>query len=72
MHRLKGLEFRRVLLAYVQDGEMPKRLPPGTLADKASIEDHEKRERCLLYVAATRARDQLMITGYGRQSSLLL
>ena len=71
MHRLKGLEFRRVLLASVQDGEMPKRLPPGTLADKASLEDHEKRERCLLYVAATRARDQLMITGYGKPSGLL-
>jgi len=71
MHRLKGLEFRRVLLASVQDGEMPKRLPQGTHADQASIEDHEKRERCLLYVAATRARDQLTITGYGKRSGLL-
>jgi mRNA-degrading endonuclease RelE of RelBE toxin-antitoxin system len=71
MHRLKGLEFRRVILASVQDGEMPKKLPQGSHADKASIEDHEKRERCLLYVAATRARDQLMITGYGKRSGLL-
>ena len=71
MHRLKGLEFSRVLLVAVKDGELPKKLPEGALADAASVEDHEKRERCLLYVAATRARDQLAITGFGRPSSLM-
>lgn len=29
------------------------------------------RERCLLYVACTRARDQLVLTGSGPASSLL-
>ena len=71
MHRLKGLEFSRVLLVSVQDGQVPKRLPANALADEASREDHEKRERCLLYVAATRARDQLVITGHGAKSPLL-
>lgn len=71
MHRLKGLEFSRVLLVSVQEGQVPMRLPANALADEASREDHEKKERCLLYVAATRARDQLVLTGSGPNSPLL-
>jgi len=71
MHRLKGLEFSRVLLVSVQDGQVPMRLPANALADEGSREDHEKRERCLLYVAATRARDQLVISGHGATSAFL-
>ncbi len=66
MHRLKGLEFHRILLVSVHAGEVPLDLAPETLPDQASREDHEKRERCLFYVAATRARDDLVILGYGR------
>jgi superfamily I DNA/RNA helicase len=66
MHRMKGLEFSRVLLAGVQAGKMP--LEAGDYADYASLEDHELRERCLLYVACTRARDELVITGFGTPS----
>lgn len=70
MHRMKGLEFSRVLLAGVQAGKMP--LEGSDYADHASLEDHELRERCLLYVACTRARDELVLTGYGRPSQLLV
>ncbi len=66
MHRMKGLEFSRVLLAGVQARKMP--LEAGEYADHASLEDHEFRERCLLYVACTRARDELVIAGYGTPS----
>ena len=69
MHRMKGLEFSRVLLAGVQAGKMP--LKAGEYADHASHEDHEIRERCLLYVACTRARDALVIAGYGQISPFL-
>ena len=69
MHRMKGLEFSRVLLAGVQAGKMP--LEAGDYADHASLEDHELRERCLLYVACTRARDALVIAGFGRPSPFL-
>jgi superfamily I DNA/RNA helicase len=69
MHRLKGLEFSRVILAGVQAGKMP--LKAGDYADHASLEDHELRERCLLYVACTRARDDLVIVGYGQPSPFL-
>lgn len=71
MHRLKGLEFKKVLLAGVQQGNLPLELPSSAFADDASREDHVKSERCLLYVAVTRARDELVITGFGAQSPLL-
>jgi mRNA-degrading endonuclease RelE of RelBE toxin-antitoxin system len=70
MHRLKGLEFSRVLLAGVQDGLLPLTVP-GDPADAESRQQHELQERCLLYVAATRARDELVITGFGTPSPIL-
>jgi len=71
MHRLKGLEFPCMLLAGVQDGVMPLRLPDEALPDAAAREDHKHGERCLLFVAATRARDELVITGSGAPSAFL-
>lgn len=71
MHRLKGLEFKRMVLAGVQAGTVPLELPTDAFPDEASREDHEKRERCLFYVASTRARDQLVVTGFGRRSAFM-
>lgn len=67
MHRVKGLEFPRMILASVHKGEMPRALPPEALPDAAALKNHEQSERRLLYVAATRARDTLVITGYGEK-----
>lgn len=66
MHRVKGLEFPRVILASVHEGDVPLALPPEALGDAMARQAHEETERRLLYVAATRARDQLLITGFGR------
>jgi superfamily I DNA/RNA helicase/mRNA-degrading endonuclease RelE of RelBE toxin-antitoxin system len=71
MHRLKGLEFRRVLLCGVHESMVPLRLPAEALGDGASQEDFLRMERCLLYVASTRARDELVITGHGAPSPFL-
>lgn len=71
MHRLKGLEFSRVLLAGVQGGAMPLSVG-GDPADAEGRERHELQERCLLYVASTRARDELVICGYGTPSEFLV
>ena len=69
MHRLKGLEFRAVALVGVHEGSVPVDLK--NYADAASKEDHLLGERCLVYVAATRARDLLLVTGYGKPSAFL-
>ncbi len=70
MHRLKGLEFPRVILAGVQEGTLPLATSYDS-SNQASSADHLLQERCLFYVASTRARDELVITGYGSPSPFL-
>ncbi len=71
MHRVKGLEFPRVILAGVDEEHMPLKLGEREAFDAVSAEEHERRERQLLFVAGTRARDELVVTGVGRGSSFL-
>ncbi len=71
MHRLKGLEFPRVILPGVQEGSLPLAASYRS-ADRTSSEDHLLQERCLFYVASTRARDELVIIGYGSPSPFLV
>ena len=70
MHRAKGLEFRKVLLFDVSEGSIPRSLRDQRYSE-ADRTDALLRERSLLYVAATRARDQLAISWSGRKSPLL-
>ncbi|HEX5113659.1 MAG TPA: 3'-5' exonuclease [Pseudonocardiaceae bacterium] len=70
MHRAKGMEFARVLVADVSDDVLPSQW----LLDATAEEDRgdvEQRERLLLYVACTRARDQLVVTWHGVPSRYL-
>jgi len=70
-HRLKGLEFPRVVLAGVQDGLMPLRVRAYHELNEEDRKVWDLRQRCLLYVAASRARDELVVTGWGRTSPFL-
>ena len=70
MHRIKGLEFPVMFIAGVQEGSMPLTTPELRSDDKAVARQALKQERCLLYVAATRARDKLVMTGHGTRSTL--
>ncbi len=70
MHRSKGMEFSRVVLAGVD----AKHLPSSAALKSVPEEEREEallRERSLLYVAASRARDELVVTWSGRRSDLL-
>ena len=70
MHRVKGLEFPVMILAGLNSHIVPLRLA-AVESDPAALSDHEDRERSLLFVAATRARDRLILTYYGTPSPFL-
>lgn len=70
MHTAKGMEFSRVILFDVSDGSIPL---PWALKEYAPEEmgDALLRERSLLYVAASRARDELVVSWKGSPSVLI-
>ena len=68
MHRVKGLEFPRMILAGIQKGTMPYEDAAYTTRDETARALYDEGERKLLYVAATRARDILILTGHGQRS----
>jgi superfamily I DNA/RNA helicase len=70
MHRVKGLEFPVMILAGVNSKMVPLRAA-SMEGDPTSKAEHEDRERSLLFVAATRARDQLIVTSWGSPSPFL-
>lgn len=70
MHRCKGMEFSRVVLAGIDDAHVPSQAALRTAPEEERAEA-ELRERSLLYVAASRARDELVVTWSGQPSALL-
>ena len=70
MHRAKGTEFSKILLFGVDQGAIPRPLRDEQYAEDAWA-DALLRERSLLYVAATRARDELALSWSGDPSQLL-
>lgn len=63
MHLAKGLEFRAVAVMACDDEVMPLQERIESVADDADLEEVYDTERHLLYVACTRARDSLLVTG---------
>ena len=70
MHRAKGTEFSKILLFGIDQGAIPRPLRDEQYAEEAWA-DALLRERSLLYVAATRARDELALSWSGDPSELL-
>lgn len=70
MHRVKGLEFRCVIMAGINDGVVPAH-HPSISADATLQRELESRERALLFVAATRARDRLIVSSWGSPSTYI-
>lgn len=63
MHLAKGLEFRAVAVMACDEGVLPWDSRIADAADEAELDDIYETERRLLYVACTRARERLLITG---------
>jgi hypothetical protein len=72
MHKMKGMEYRCVLVAGVDAATVPMAaaLTPRD-EDPVAHEQDRQRERCLLFVACTRARDALHVTHSGTPSPFL-
>lgn len=62
LHRAKGLEFRAVAVVGCDGGLLPHAYAMRDLSDPADREAFIENERQLLYVAATRARERLLLT----------
>ena len=63
MHFAKGLEFRSVAVMACDDDVIPQLDRIESVADDADLEEVYNTERHLLYVACTRARDHLLVSG---------
>ena len=71
MHLAKGLEFRAVVVMACDDEVIPHQERIETVADDSDLEEVYNTERHLLYVACTRARDYLFVTGVDPVSEFL-
>ena len=71
MHLAKGLEFRAVAVAACDDEVIPLQTRIERVGDDADLEEVYGTERHLLYVACTRARDRLLVTGVDPGSEFL-
>ena len=72
MHRAKGLEFRAVAIVGADARHLP--LPSAVAPAETDHLDHQRdiqRERSLLFVSATRAREGLSVTWSGQPSPFL-
>jgi hypothetical protein len=71
MHLAKGLEFKAVAVMACDDEVLPLQSRIEAVADEVDLDDVYETERQLLYVACTRARDRLLVSGLAPGSEFL-
>jgi superfamily I DNA/RNA helicase len=71
MHLAKGLEFKAVVVMACDEGIIPSAVRISQVSDEMELDEVYATERHLLYVAATRARDRLLISGVEPPSEFL-
>ena len=71
MHMAKGLEFKAVVVMACDEGTLPLDDRIADAADEAELDEIYETERRLLYVACTRARERLLLTGLNPASEYL-
>jgi superfamily I DNA/RNA helicase len=71
MHLAKGLEFRAVAVMACDDEVLPLQARIEEVGDDGDLQEVYDTERQLLYVACTRARDRLFVSGVEPASEFL-
>ena len=71
MHRVKGLEFQYMFVAGMNKGVMPIK-QVTEIDEPIARQEAMVAEKCLLYVALTRAQRGAFITSYGKESEFLM
>lgn len=71
MHLAKGLEFRAVVVMACDEGILPLDARIEDAADEAEMDDIYETERRSLYVACTRTRERLKVSGVEPASEYL-
>lgn len=71
LHKIKGLEFKHVFLVDVNNRTIPKIPYDFNQYSKTEQEEYLKREKSLVYVALSRAIENVKISGTGSASELI-
>ena len=71
VHSAKGQEFRAVAVFGANDTDFPLQSVLSKLRNEEAKEEFLRKERSLLYVACSRAREQLLILYWGTASGFL-
>ena len=71
MHFAKGLEFRAVVVMACDDEVIPLQSRIESVSDESDLDEVYATERHLLYVACTRAREFLLVSGVTPASEFL-
>lgn len=71
MHRAKGLEFAAVAVMACDESVVPLQSRIESVGDEAHLKEVYDTERHLLYVACTRARERLLVSGVEPGSEFL-
>ena len=72
MHLAKGLEFKAVAVMACDDEILPLAERIDAVVEEGDLDEVFETERHLLYVACTRARDRLLVTGVKPGSEFLM
>ena len=71
MHYAKGLEFKAVIVMGCDEDKLTLMERVEAAGNEVELEDVYETERRLFYVACTRARDRLLVTGIAPGSEFL-
>lgn len=71
MHLAKGLEYKAIAVMACDDDILPLQERVETVADASELDEVYETERHLFYVACTRARDQLLVSGVNPASEFI-